>query len=314
MNNEIQTLRRVHWVSVVFPKATFGEVFELVPGLRESMAGAKEGAGKNFYRVGAYGDGARVFSEGMQSNMGTLVQLAGEWCDRAFMDGEGSLVEFFSTLVSNGGHFTRVDLAHDFLGVSFDDLVGEIKRGSEGCVTSHLKEWNCSERGGSAGVADKGRYFSWGQRSSTSFLRIYEACFMHAELAPGTVRMELELKSERANAVGLLIAAGNIDEAFGVVRSVLEFRVPSNDSNRARWQVAEWWERAIGTAKTVLSTVVKRGEVTLARHLDWHRKQTLPSLFALRQRLGTEVFGLLIAEGRERAMRGRKYQEILGAT
>ena len=125
----------------------------------------------------------------------------------------------------------------------------------------------------------------------------------------GTVHYELELKGERARAVSHMLADGNIDAAFGVVRSVIEFREPCADTNRARWPVAAWWRDMVGEAKTILRTVRERVAASVERLEGWFDRQVTPALHAFIRAAGRERLDRLIAGADFRAV--RRYPAVM---
>lgn len=301
----VETTRLVDWVSFSVDTSSLSELFAAVPGLSELLQGAREGDGRHNYRTGYYGNGCCIFMDGRVAGMGTLVQLSGRGCESLITDVQG----FFSQVLAIAKNVTRVDLAHDIAGRSFEAIQGQLEAGN---YTSRLRNYQYRAKGSKPGEHDLGRTMELGRRCSESFLRIYEACKMHTAAPEGTVRFELELKGDRAAAVARMLAAGDVDAAFGVVRSVLDFREPAvSDSNRARWSVSGWWSEAIGAAKTVLQTVKERMERTLDRGVEWTKRQCVPFLFAARKALGADVFNALIDQGEYRA--ARRYPSLMVA-
>lgn len=283
---------------------TYGDVVTSVPGLSEIMQNGQECGGCRDYATGYKGDGARIYMDGRTGTEGTLVQIAGRGCEEIITD----VHAFFERLSDTGGRCSRVDLAHDIYGRSFDQIDSQL---SEGAYTSHLRKWDYMESGTKPGVGDLGRTHEGGNRKSESYMRIYEASIVHRGLRPGTVRVELELKGSRAHKVGAMLAAGEVNEAFGVVRSVIEFRDRSGDSNKARWPISPWWETAIGGAKTMLRTEKEKSDVTLETALEWVDRQCLPTLYYLREALGPEVFNKMIENAFDRAVFKPRFRKAL---
>lgn len=283
---------------------SYGDVVTSVPGLSEIMQNGVECGGCRNYATGYKGDGARIYMDGRTGTEGTLVQIAGQGCEEIIKD----VQVFFDELRNTGGRCSRVDLAHDVHGRSFEEIGRQLV---EGAYTSHLRKWEYFESGTKPGVGDLGRTHQGGNRKSESYIRVYEASVVHRGMRPGTVRIELELKGSRAHCIGGMLADGRVDEAFGVVRSVLEFREPGGDSNKARWPVSPWWEATVGGAKTMLRTEKEKADVTLEAALEWVDRQCLPTLYYLREALGHEVFDLMIDGAFDRAVFKPRFRRAL---
>jgi phage replication initiation protein len=116
-----------------------------------------------------------------------------------------------------------------------------------------------------------------GVRSSGSYLRIYDKA-SEQKLPVGThwIRCECEFKDKNAVAMYDRLLDEGPEAFLGVLRGLLEFKEPSEDSNVSRWPPASWWLRfleEVGKLKIGLPSPVR----SLGRVRDWLERSVAPS-------------------------------------
>jgi hypothetical protein len=138
------------------------------------------------------------------------------------------------------GVITRVDFAlDDRAGRLSLDVIGE--HVDQELLTSRWRKG----RKILATLAGQGRTFEFGSRRSDCFLRIYDKQAEQLDKGkddPGEwVRVELELKREKANeVVGRYIQEG-VAFVVGLLRGLIEFKERGEDQTKTRWATCAWW-------------------------------------------------------------------------
>lgn len=225
----------------------------------------------------------RVYWSNVRPEMGVHFSLPSSALDICKID----TVSLARRLVGLGTKFTRVDFAlDDTTGILDLDVIG--KHARAGHFVSRWKRnrvWEEFENGQSLGVT-----YSFGSRSSESYLRIYDKA-AEQNTVGHWVRVELELKDERADTALKELLALPV-EAWGEKVSswlfgLLDFKIVSSDSNKSRWQTAEWWLKFLGSVKKS-RLYVSHAEPTFDGLKGWIDRQCLPSLFVVMMKTGKE--------------------------
>jgi hypothetical protein len=294
----------IDWVSFTVPYERRFAFLEFIPGGVEWL-----------------GRGWRGYSElGIHFEVSSraLAVLAGAsdfWAD---------LPGAVAVVLALGGHFTRVDVA-------LDDREGLLDMGTmlehlKSCwFTTRWRDWDREQKfKASTGVCKK-NMLTFGSRRSDAYLRVYNKALERIEAGeddPGHwVRVELELKRSRADAVAHLYAnreeGAFFAELAGVVRGYIEFKEPNGgDSNRRRWPVAGWWLRFLEGAEKARLTVREAVKRTVDHVREWIAKQVAPSLAVVVEYMGEpDALHWLGAEARDgrRRWKGR-HKAILRAS
>lgn len=203
-----------------------------------------------------------------------------------------------------GAKFSRADFAMDDRTGALDlELID--KYYAQGWLTTRWRKGQVIE--GRLGSRGKTLYF--GSRSSESFLRIYDKAAERldrgeASVATGTAlpvarpagdvelaeaspcnRVEIEFKGEKAHAAVVEYIAFGLPAIVGILRGLIEFKEPGEDTNPSRWAPATWWVAFLdGVEKSRL--VIAKAEKTVERVARWLEKQVAPSLAFLTLYLG----------------------------
>lgn len=235
----------------------------------------------------------------------------------------GDIVDWWAETWAATAKLTRLDVAWDDQAATPDagalDLETMRQELEAGAVAMRWRTWQAvatwksheTFRQTGEGPKRAGMTLYFGRRGSDSFCRIYDKREEQlAKLAakspdrsalPGHwIRVELEMRHEAANALfGVIKDAGWVG-ATEILRGYLDFRIPSEDSNRARWRVAPWWDKFLqGASKAALglSKKLEQAERTVA----WLKRQVAVALARAVDAGGNWVWVQeLVAEGRKR--------------
>ncbi len=125
-------------------------------------------------------------------------------------------------------------------------------------------------------VGGRGRTLYFGDRESKSFLRIYDKQAQQIDLGkadPGHwMRVELELKDEKAQAVATQYAQTGKPFVAGLLRGLLDFKEATENENKSRWPTASWWAELLQRAEKVRLSMPKT-EPSMERTWNWMGKQ-----------------------------------------
>ena len=145
-------------------------------------------------------------------------------------------------------HFTRLDLA-------YDDKEGLLPMNRIMCDTEDEywtgspSKWRIVKSGDQRNKL-KGNTAYIGSNKSMVFLRIYDKAAEREYTEDDNlhwIRVELVLRHDRAQAAAQeIIQRYSVGEVMcGVLKNYCCFRVPSNDSNKSRWPIADYWEKLL---------------------------------------------------------------------
>lgn len=183
-----------------------------------------------------------------RSDMGICLEISGQGCRELEQQTGVDWIALLNAITSGFGRacITRLDLA-------YDDHVGilNIYRMEHDVRARFL---TCKSRQTHVHWSDdwdtdiQGLTIEIGSRKSDVLIRIYDkAAERGYDHSKHWIRVELQLRKDRAHAAALQLAVG---ESVGVVssgilRNYCMFRVPSGDSNKCRWPIADYWSRLL---------------------------------------------------------------------
>lgn len=203
-------------------------------------------------RRGFYGYRWRYYFEGGISihydgaeDQGVLVEMSGSGCRYFESNSEIDWNTLFFILDHLPEecklHYTRLDIAFDdHSGIlPLDQIVQDTL--SENWVSSF--RWSEVQQG--AGD-NHGCTVYFGSPKSEMRIRIYDkAAERHAEAEGHWVRVELQLRRDRASAFISRRSQGLTDLFCAVLLNYLRFVEPSEDSNKSRWPMAAYWDELL---------------------------------------------------------------------
>lgn len=186
-------------------------------------------------------------------NSGVCVEMTGQGCREYETFGRADWYQLFQACVLRDFNVTRFDLAFDdFSGiVPMDQVVQKAMFFHFVSLSKSVQILSdCSD-----GDPDHRGYSVYhGSRSSDVSIRIYDK---RAERKRWDlehwVRVELQLRHDAAHKVCSLISSGqSVGDVFqGVLHHYLEYKNPSEDSNKSRWQPCSWYNDLVGTVSDI---------------------------------------------------------------
>jgi phage replication initiation protein len=237
----------------------------------------------------------RVFWSSTSPDMGGHVRLPGGALKMLQRDPVATLCDFRDMQ----GKFTRIDVAaDDFEGLLILELIRSKLIAKE--FVSYAR--NVTEVKALQGI---GHTLYFGSRESESFMRIYDKraeqtnAGIELKFEGPWVRVEMEFKHKRADAVGAYIYSHRDAwgiEAAGWFRNFLEFKERGADSNVSHWLPSSWWLDFLERASKA-RIVVASEERTLEDVKDWVQKQVAPSLFVLAATIGHDELFEIVGDG-----------------
>ena len=256
---------------------------------------------RDCYRYGyrhmkTYG-GMSILSDGHQASMGICVEFSGQGC-RSF-ESFSSLgwLPLFLELTEEYNEFriTRLDLAFDdHIGIL--DLNRLLDDTDEHLYRSRSKWWKVEY--GSTGTT-----IYHGSPQSKIRCRIYDKA-MERGCEEGThwVRVELMLRDDNAlGAIRSILDKGDVGKTFsGILSNYLVYCEPSNDSNRSRWPVADYWLLLINGAEAIHVAAQPGVEYNVFRLQAYLRDQAGGAIFTWMQIAGLDSLEELIRDRRNR--------------
>lgn len=238
------------------------------------------------------GDSGRVFWSLSKPRMGIHISLPSSAIGVLGKDPRGLLTE----LIEAGMSATRVDFAFDDKDGLLDlEQIGKAARSAS--YVSRFHKWTHIENN------EGGETWSFGSRSSGSYIRTYnKAAEQHVD--GHWIRVELELKAERANEAVRYLLSKVGEEDWGAcvaswILGLLDFKEPGADANKSRWRTAEWWEAFLEFEKKSRLTIAK-SERTVDEARAWVDQQVGPTLFVVCMAFGHDEVLRIIGRGSER--------------
>ena len=218
---------------------------ELIEALGLSHCPWTETTGARGYRDRLYFGCISVHYNG-RDDMGVWCEMSGQGC-RNFEDLSTlpkQWDDLFDFIFANNLHITRLDVAYDdHTGVLDIDRVADDTEGQ--LFISRMRYWETvrSSRGTSVQV---------GSPQSKVLVRIYDkAAERGFDDGRHWVRVELQLRDARAEE--FLKIPLDVGEAFaGVLLNYLRYVQPEDgDSNKSRWETADYWYDLIGDVSRI---------------------------------------------------------------
>ena len=187
-----------------------------------------------------------------RSDMGISLDLSGQGCREFETYSTKSWQDFIRDIFRCGGvlgarmNITRLDLAYDDHSGLLN--IWQMRRDIEdrNYISKSKKSmviWSDNQETDVQGLT-----LEVGSKKSPVLIRIYDkAAERGYKQEKHWIRVELQLRHDRAGeAMKLLYQRESIGMvASGIIRNYLMFATPTSDSNRARWPIAEYWQRVL---------------------------------------------------------------------
>lgn len=207
-------------------------------------------------------------NEAGQDEMGVCVEVSGQGCRALETYGGISWIVFLAFLMEDCNEFkiTRLDLAYDDHTGVLDKLRLKIDT-DEGNYRSKFRTWEIR-------YGSKGFSIYHGSKQSQVMIRIYDKAAERG-LLDGThwIRVEIQLREDNApECVKAYLDKHNLGAVLGgVLATYLVYCEDSNDSNKSRWPVADYWNELIRDAQRIRIAATPGVEYNIFRLEAWLR-------------------------------------------
>lgn len=220
-----------------------------------------------------------------RTDMGVLLNMSGTGC-RAFETyGNGNWLRLFRYIF----HDPKFDLSRDYtffrtnitrLDVAYDDHVGilDIHRMAADTQARYFRSrstWSELHFSDDQKKDIHGTTLYFGAKTSPVLLRIYDKAAERGFNDVHWIRVEMQLRDERAKVFAALFLneqhLGKV--AAGVLRNYLCFLEPTNDSNRSRWPLADYWDKLLLDMEKISLWITPGEEYNFAKSEYWFWKQ-----------------------------------------
>lgn len=127
----------------------------------------------------------------------------------------------------------------------------------------------------------KGTTLYFGSGQSDSLLRIYDKAAEQKLDDEHWVRVEIQLRRERAHALFLLLTYEYSVEDFdigAVLLAVLDFKTPTDDENKSRWPTVSWWAEFVNTVSRIRLSKARTLQESVEKSKRWIERQVAPTL------------------------------------
>lgn len=256
----------------------------------------KDGFRYGYRHLKTYG-GMTILSDGHQDNMGICVEFSGQGCRSFESFSRLGWVQLFETLMNEYNEFrvSRLDLAFDdHTGIL--DLDRMLDDTDEHLYRSRSKWWKVEY--GSTGTT-----IYHGSPQSKIRCRIYDKA-LERGMTDGTHWVRVELLLRDYNAVGAIqsiLDTGELGKTFsGILSNYLVYCEPSNDSNRSRWPVADYWAKLIAGASAIHIAARPGVEYNVFRLQSYLRDQAGGAIYTWMQLQGLDSLEDLVKDRRSR--------------
>jgi len=293
----------IDWLQWTYPAAVPAE------DIRKALSGRGEWSalprGMYGYRQALRRGDLWLLFDGREG-MGVHVQASGKGCSQLAIEGTvNDWPAFLGSLLGDQVRFTRVDVAlDDHRGVlSLDKIRRCVQRGHFVSRWRKTTELENRERI-QAGSEVAGRSVVFGSKHSDGRIHIYDKALEQAT-ADHWVRVELQCRGDRAQALARVVSEQGAGVIPGVIRGYLTFRKPGKHRQRDRWPTLPWWEEFLGDCEKVsLRVASPSGD---GEDLKWLWLTAAPALARLVDCYGDGIIPKLVEHGREReAARGSR--------
>jgi len=249
----------VDWLTISTRKYNEWQVAELI-GLKD--APWKLGTGQNFYQQRIEYEGIKIYFDGINDDMGVCLNMSGHACRAYESYGKNDWDFIFNLCIAGDFQCSRIDIA-------FDDFGGVLPLEERMC--DDLLHGNFRQRMGSYTLLLKNgarTIYNGDSRAGKVCLRIYDkAKEQKREDVGHWVRCELVLRDKHAQR--FIENQGTIGQKYvSVIRNYVAYVTPTEDTNKARWPLTDYWERFLGECEP-MSVWTKPGTNYSIDNLDY---------------------------------------------
>ena len=260
---------------------------ELIDALGLSHVNWTVTKGARGYRDRKYFSCISVHYNG-RPDMGVWVEMSGQGCRTFESLSAVGWEDLFLFIRENGLKITRLDVAYDdHTGVlPMDQIVEDTQ---SGLFVSKSDYWETV-------LSSKGSTVQIGSAQSRVLIRIYDKA-RERRCEPGThwIRCEIQLRDDRA--VQFTRIALPIGQAFaGVLLNYLRYIQPSDDENRWRWPMTDYWLNFVEDAERISIYQAPGMEYNMDRCKSYVVNQAGNAIDAMIQVYGLNEFARMIEE------------------
>lgn len=204
--------------------------------------------GANGYQDRLYYDHISIHYNGRE-DMGVWCEMSGRGC-RAFESyGHGDYMSLFDIIFSNKNkmRITRLDIAYDdHTGIlDMNQMCSDVLAVN---YVSNFSNWLVVQ-------SSEGSSILHGSRKSEILIRIYDKAMEKKIVDQHWIRVEIQLRRERAENFisNYCHSTDDIGRGFsGILNTYLRYVTPSeNDSNKRRWKTADYWQQLLTTSQKI---------------------------------------------------------------
>lgn len=280
---------------------------QLIAALGLSHVPWTETKGARGYRDRKYFNCISVHYNG-RDDMGVWVEMSGQGC-RAFESlSEVGWEKLFCFIHANDLKITRLDVAYDdHTGILDIQQIAADTRAKRFISRSDKYQVHYS---GDTSSNDEGLTIDIGSPQSKVLFRIYDKAVErgHSNADMHWVRVEMQLRDDRA--LQFTKIPKPIGEAFaGVLLNYLRYVVPSEDSNKSRWEMTDYWYSLVGDAEKISIYTAPGMEYNEERCKHYVINQAGNAIDACIQMYGLYEFEKMIQE--RQTLPNPKYAEMV---
>lgn len=242
------------WVTITSRCCGVNDFIEVL-GLDNPSIEWVECHGRHGYTSSMRFGNINIYYNGHRDDMGVCLDMSGSGC-RAFEEyGNGDYEQLFQLVRDEpeDTRITRLDVAYDDFDGKLDLPTIEKSMWDEHFVGNFRKDKFNIQHG------PEGYTIEIGSKKSATFLRIYDKKQeQKRDDVLHWVRFELQLRADNAKRFILDSIATIGHKFFAYVNKYIRFVKPSEDTNKRRWDMADWWLAFIEHFEKICS--VSRGE------------------------------------------------------
>ncbi len=233
------------------------------------------------YKLQKQCNNIRIMYDGSEG-MGTHIQITGEGLRFLESLDDFDIKNFLLNILTDNCSFTRVDLAVDCFNNELDlNTIGQKIKSRE--VVSRWRKSSIIESISLSDTEKVGHTINFGNRESAIYMRIYDKKLEQNSDVPYWIRLELELKEERAdNCINVFLSKDKELSIFihEILNHYIRFVDNNGDTNRSRFPTSKWWLDFLLTVESVkLTTGTLNDE--LDKKYAWLEKSVAPTLCML---------------------------------
>lgn len=302
--------------NIIIDYLTFTSKIDTIDTLKEFLGFSdlpfQELKGRYFYKKRLSFDGINIYYDGFDDDMGICIEMSGKGCRNFENLGSGDYNELLSYIVSNPDdlNLTRLDLAFDDFDnlLNFDTIIDNIQAKN---YLSRFRKFKVINE--YSQVDNNSTTIYCGSDKSDTLFRIYDKKAEQKRVdLDHWIRFEIQLRDNRASCFANLLMSGNsLGSLFvKVINNYLRFIVPNcADTNRSRWNVADWWFKFLGTLEKI-SLFIPDVDYTETRLEKFVKNQCSGAVVAFIALFGFSYFRDIV-QGKSQLHINPKYENLL---